>query len=143
MLKPLPILFLAATLSIFTACQTTSGTARDGRFDKADADKDGKLSKAEVSDYFVSRIFEGRDTNHDQKLTWTEWKVDGVKVAKTRFSSYDTNQDGSVTFEEALVYGRKHGAFEEAFVEADTNKDGFVTPVEVQVYYGSKEGRPN
>ncbi len=143
MLKPLPILFLAATLSIFTACQTTSSTAGNSRFDKADADKDGKLSKIEVSDYFVSNIFESRDTNHDQKLTWTEWKVEGVKVAKTRFNSYDTNKDGSVTLEEALVYGRKHGVFEEAFVESDTNKDGFVTLVEVQAYYGSKEGRPN
>ncbi|HJV25424.1 MAG TPA: hypothetical protein VJ673_07045 [Aromatoleum sp.] len=45
------------------------------RFDGADADKDGRLSKAEVEGRltYVAENFDRLDTNHDGYLSWQEF----------------------------------------------------------------------
>ena len=136
-------LVLACAIALFAGCQTTQTQPGTTRFDKADTNKDGKLSRAEATDYFVTDLFESRDTNHDKKLTWQEWNVPGAGVSKARFDSRDTNKDGVISLDEALVAGRKDSYFAKAFVAADKNKDGFVTKQEAQAYYASKEGPPN
>ena len=123
---------LPCAIALFAGCQTTQTQPGTTRFDKADTNKDGKLSRAEATDYFVTDLFESRDTNHDKKLTWQEWNVPGADVSKARFDSRDTNKDGVISLDEALVAGRKDSYFAKAFVAADTNKDGFVTKQEAQ-----------
>ena len=110
-----------------------------GGFDAADANHDGKLSRAEASDFLVNQIFDSRDANHDGKLTKEEWVgEDPGRLAG--FKKRDANHDGIVTREEALAYGRAHGEVNKTFKEADKNHDGYLDRAEVQAYYASREG---
>lgn len=136
----LSILGLATVL---VACQTTQPHPSQSRFDKVDTNKDGKLSRAEADKYFVTVIFESRDRNHDERLTWEEWNVPGAGLSKARFDKYDTNKDGWISLDEALVYGQQSKMLNETFRSADTDKDGYLSRAETLAYYGSKEGAPN
>ena len=58
------------------------------KFDKADEDKDGKISKAEADKHFgeyEKAAFADKDANKDGKLSWEEylghdkWKKDALK----------------------------------------------------------------
>lgn len=112
------------------------------RFDAADANHDGKLSRDEASDYLVNEVFDSRDANHDGRMTQEEWTGgDPSRVAD--FKKRDANGDGVVTKEEALAYGRAHGVANKIVKEADKNGDGQLDRAEVQAYYGSREGSPN
>src|SRR2546423_5067901 len=111
---------------------------RGGRFNAADTNHDGKLSRAEASDFLVGEIFDSRDANHDGKLTEQEW-TGGDPGRLADFKKRDANHDGIVTKEEALAYGRTHGEMNNIFQEADKNHDGYLNRAEVQVYYASRE----
>jgi len=141
--RPLMGLLLATAIGTLSGCQSMQTEPSDTRYETADSNKDGKLSRAEATDYFVSDLFESRDANRDNNLTWEEWNVPGAGLSKSKFSSRDTNKDGMISRNEALVAGRKDSGFARAFVAADTDKDGYVTKVEAKSYYASKEGPPN
>lgn len=136
------VLSLAGLLALLAACQTTQTQPGNRRFQKIDTNKDGKLSRLEVDDYFVTDIFESRDSNHDGKLTWQEWNVQGAGLNKARFYGQDRDKDGAVSLDEARAYGRKSKLLNQAFNEADTDRDGYLTQAEARAYYGSKEGAP-
>ena len=78
--------------------------------------------------------------NHDGQLSWAEWHVPGVPDRKARFEKADTDKNGSLSRDEALAYGRKHGAFKKEFRQADTDHDGSVTRQEAQAFQASTEG---
>ena len=118
----------------------TPGTG-EGGFELADTNHDGKLSRAEASDFLVGEIFNASDTNHDGRITKDEW-TPGDKHAATEARKRDANHDGIVTREEAIKYGRKHGLAVKPFQVADKNHDGFLNRTEVQAYYASREGSP-
>jgi len=132
------VLTLAALGFALTACQTT----KPDRFAQADANKDGVLSREEVSDYLVTGVFASRDANGDKRMTREEWLVGEDPGQEKIFRERDLNGDGVVTLEEALTYGRKKGTATQIVREADTNKDGVVSREEVAAYYASKEGAP-
>src|SRR4051794_36143665 len=73
---------------------------RGGRFNAADTNHDGKLSRTEASDFLVGEIFDSRDANHDGKLTEKEW-AGGDPGRLASFKKRDANHDGIVTKEEA------------------------------------------
>jgi EF hand len=141
--------FVAFALAALSACATnknpqSSQAAASGgdRFDQADANHDGKLSRDEASDYLVIEIFDSRDANHDGKMTEQEWTGgDPARVAD--FKKRDANHDGIVTKQEAIAYGRAHGIVNKIMKEADTNHDGYLQRSEVKAYYASREGPPN
>jgi Ca2+-binding EF-hand superfamily protein len=141
-----------ATASIvaiaLTSCQTNknlqpsndAGT-QVGGFELADANRDGKLSRDEASDFLVNEIFNSRDANHDGKLTKEEWiGADSARLAA--FKKHDINHDGIVTKEEAIKYSRAHGIANKIMVEADKDHDGELSREEIQAYYASREGPP-
>lgn len=139
MFKPL-ILPAAALVLLATGCQSTGPS---DRFSKADANKDGKLTSNEASDFVVIGVFESLDSNGDGKLSLSECAVEGAPATVKDFQKRDANNDGIVTREEAIVYGRTKGLFHKVFPAADKNNDGYLSRKEVTSYYGSKEGNPN
>ena len=61
---------ILASLLALSACATPQHSPSSAdRFDKADENKDGKLSRGEASDYLVAEIFDSRDANHDGRMT--------------------------------------------------------------------------
>ena len=118
--------------------QSASSTAvgGDDAFSLADANHDGKLSREEAGDYLVYVVFLARDTNHDGRLTQQEWgENDPEHVAA--FRNRDYNQDGVVTMEEAIIYGRQGGGGVALVRAADKNRDGKVDRAELQAYLAS------
>ena len=107
----------------------------------ADANHDGKLSRAEASDFLTNQIFNAIDLNHNGQITKEEWGK-GRSRPMADFKKRDTNHDGVITREEALKYGRAHGMTKKAFAEADKNHDGALDRAEVEAYYASREGTP-
>jgi Ca2+-binding EF-hand superfamily protein len=128
-----------ALLCLVAACQSTPNAPTD-RFDLADLNHDQCLSQDEISDMIVTQVYTARNTNHDGKLTKSQWDVPGDEAGNKMFRGADTNHDGVVTLEEAKAYGRKIGVGKTFFKEADTNGDGCVDRAEARAYYASKEG---
>lgn len=135
-LQSLPFAALAAFTCALAGCQTTT----PNRFDKADKNKNGLLSREEISSALVTEVFESRDTNKDGRLTKAEWLVGDDAGREKLFRDRDTNKDGVVTLEEALAYSQKKGIANEVLREADTNKDGSVSREEATAYYAKREG---
>ena len=129
----LPLPFAAVLLA---ACQTTAPS----RFDIADTDRDGKLTRAEMSDAQVTATFNSRDANKDGKMTKAEWIVPGDEAGPKQFAERDADKDGIVTLDEAKAWGRKSERSATLLKEADTNRDGAVDRNEAIAYYGRTEG---
>lgn len=134
------LLFTGALLSLLAACAPTTQITEPNRFDQADTNHDGCLSRDEISDMLVTELFNARNTSQDGKLTRAQWVVPGDDAANKVFSGADANHDGVVTLAEAKAYGRKTGVGNRLATRADKNGDGCVDHAEVQAYYASKEG---
>ena len=141
--------FVAFALISLSACSTNKNSqssqlsaSGESRFDQADTNHDGKLSRDEASDYLVIEIFDSRDANHDGKMTEQEW-TGGDPSRAADFKKRDANHDGVVTKQEAITYGRAHGVVNQIMKEADTNHDGYLERSEVKAYYASREGPAN
>ena len=111
-------------------------------FALADTNHDGKLSRGETGDYLVYLVFTASDKNQDGRLTQDEW-TRGNLGHLAAFKERDANQDGAVTLEEAIVYGRRGGAAVALMREADKNRDGKLDRSELQAYYASRKGSPH
>jgi Ca2+-binding EF-hand superfamily protein len=143
------LVLLLPLFSLFGSCaynknlQPAAATPTgEGGFELADRNHDGKLSRAEASDFLVDEVFNGMDLNHDGRVAKEEGTAGGDPQSAREFAKRDTNHDGVVTKEEALKYGRKHGFVLKTFREADKNHDGYLSKAEVQAYYASREGPP-
>jgi hypothetical protein len=134
------LLASCATNKNLQPAAATPGTG-EGGFELADTNHDGKLSRAEASNFLLSEIFDARDTNHDGRITKAEWTAADPHDA-AGFKKRDANHDGIMTREEAIKYSQKHGLTKKTFEEADKNQDGFLDRKEVQAYYASREGNP-
>jgi Ca2+-binding EF-hand superfamily protein len=126
-------------------------------FERMDANKDGKLTRAEV-DAGSQRLFERIDANKDGEVTHEEAEAGAVAIRNeeraARFKQLDANGDGRLTLEESKLpqrffekldkntdhalsleefsampdFGARHREFE--FAQADKNHDGKVTKAE-------------
>ena len=133
-LRLLPILSVLAVAS----CSTVS--PQPNRFDQADLNHDGKLTRDEVYTHMVSTIFEARDTNHDKLMTKAEWNTDMSADEVKLFKARDTNHDGVVSLAEAIAYSKKMKTYDATIKEADKNKDGFISREEAVAFYADKAG---
>lgn len=135
-------LIFASVLAL-SACATPQHSPSSAdRFEKADENRDGKLSRGEASDYLVAEIFASRDANHDARMTLQEWSG-GDPARAADFKKRDANHDGIVTIDEAIKYGRAHGIAKQLVREADKNKDGALDKAEMEAYQASREGPSN
>lgn len=134
--------FFLPALFLLCACQSTPppDESFEARFARADVNKDGKLSREEVSDFLVLQVFDARDTNKDGKLSPEEWWPGKDPVERAKFKQRDLNKDGVLSLEEALHWGRTNQGWGDMMNEADTNGDGFISLTEARAYIASKEG---
>jgi Ca2+-binding EF-hand superfamily protein len=142
-------LFLVPALA-FAADNTTAPAAKGehgSHFKKADADGNGTLSRAEVEKAMprLSGKFDSIDTNKDGQLSRGElsaWKKahKGELQAKAaeRFKHADTNADGKISRAEAEKNAPR---LAKKFDAIDANKDGQLTQDELRAYRESKRNR--
>lgn len=88
--------------------EARAGQRRDAWFAAADADKDGKLTRAEIDAADVARRAELQQRHQARSAE--------------RFAAIDTDGDGRISREEAK--GRMH--LEQRFEQLDTNRDGYL-----------------
>lgn len=102
-------------------------------FDRADTDKNGTLSEAEVQ-AAAEKIFARRDTNKDGVLDTADARPDrkgkghgkkGEERAERMLKRIDTNKDGKISQDEMLAYATA------TFERFDADKNGEVTKAEV------------
>jgi len=114
----------------------------DGMMERADTNKDGKLSYEEISAVrpeATRERFEQMDRNNDGFLSRAD-RVDGRGGARgvgdgrqemaRQILSTDANDDGNVSYEE--LEASKPGFPKEAFSRIDRNADGFISEEELK-----------
>jgi hypothetical protein len=118
----------------------TAQSPRAVHFSKADTNRDGKLSRAEVERAMpqLSRSFDSIDTDKDGQLSRRElsvWKKAhrGERLAKAaqRFKHADTDGDGAISRAEAEQHAPR---LARRFDAIDANRDGKLTPEELRAY---------
>ena len=137
-MRSLSLLLAAAAVGL-TAVAAPANAHRGLRmFDRADANKDGKVTQAEFAAARTAR-FAGIDTNKDGALEVSEmraWKRTWPsRVRDARFKALDADGDGKVGAEE-FVARRKA-----AFARIDTSKDGAVDKAEFDAAFEKFRGR--
>ncbi|MES2708427.1 MAG: hypothetical protein V4726_17675 [Verrucomicrobiota bacterium] len=136
-------LFPALSLLTAVSCQTTTppaASAAPDRFAEADADRDSRISRDEMSDYLVVSVFPSLDTDNNGKITLAEANAAQDPSITKNFKERDTNKDGAITLDEAKAFARHRKSYDAIFLEADTSKDHSLSRAEVTAYYASKEG---
>jgi Ca2+-binding EF-hand superfamily protein len=105
------------------------GSGHKGKFEQIDADKNGKIEKAEAQT-FVDDKFAAADLNKDGKLSRAELEAAVSKrIAKQvdrRLKHMDANGDGMISIEEA------HAKGEQRFAKMDKNSDGTLEKGEIR-----------
>lgn len=122
----------APALTTAAWADTAKTGSRDGRsrlFDRADANKDGKVSKAEFAAFREAR-FVKIDVNKDGVITREEIRV-AIKARfderrARRFGRLDGDKDGKVTEADFVARAKAR------FAKLDTNKDGVVSREEIR-----------
>jgi Ca2+-binding EF-hand superfamily protein len=112
------------------------------RFDAADTNHDGKLTKAEAEAGFpalakhfsaIDSTGKGYVTMADIKAYERAWRKAHPRMTlQQRFDRADTNHDGHLTEAEASAAGMK--ALAKHFSEVDTTGKGYVTLADIQAY---------
>jgi Ca2+-binding EF-hand superfamily protein len=113
---------------------------RAAHFSKADTNRDGKLSRAEVEKAMphLSESFDSIDTDRDGQLSRRElsaWKKahrgERQTKAAQRFRHADTDGDGAISRAEAEQHAPR---LARRFDQIDGNRDGKLTPEELRAY---------
>ena len=111
-----------------------------GRFEKADLDDNGLITRAEAGTYIASDLFEGLDKNRDGRIASREWNAGGNSMTVQKFKKADQNHDGMVSEDELKLAAIRSQQLSEFIAGADANRDGGVSKPEALSYYASKEG---
>ena len=133
----------------FAADNTAGAKSPRGasHFSKADANGDGKLSRAEVEKALprLAGSFDRIDTDKDGQISRAElqaWKKAhrGERQARAaeRFKHADTDGDGAISRAEAEKNAPR---LAKRFDQIDSNKDGRLTQDELRAYREAKRSR--
>ena len=148
-------LFLVPALGFAADNTTAPKGGRGSYFNKADADANGTLSRAEVEKSMprLAKKFDQIDTNNDGQLSRDEMKAakkidkhahkkgnkaDRQAKAAERFKHADTDGDGAISRGEA---GKNAPRLAQKFDAIDANKDGQLTQDELRAYREAKRSR--
>lgn len=111
------------------------GMAAEFDFAEADADKDGKVTEAELRAWRAARAA-ALDADGDGKISEAELAASSLRGAEARatrraqqmIARFDADGDGALSAAELLAGGRMQGAF---FDRIDRDGDGAVTEAEL------------
>ncbi len=139
-MKPLfPLLALAALLA---GCVAPSGSVRapltlEQRFQKADADNNGRLTRDEFTDYMVENVFVQYDRGGKGYVTLEDYVAGGGKRAD--FARINRSGTGRITLEEAKASPLIRRTMVVPFDEADSDGSGMITMAEYQAYVARRQ----
>ena len=122
---------------LLTGCAITPALTPEERFNKADKDGNGSVSRKEATDMMISRAFEMYDTNRDGFVTEKEYVASGGSAEN--FRKVNQSGNGKISLAEAQAHPLVFNIFAVSFSEADTNKDGQVTLAEYQNYLARRD----
>lgn len=132
-MKRISRLFVVVAAFAFTACVTTPPPPTpEQAFRKADANGDGRVSRAEYDAHQISEMFARFDANQDGVITEAEFLAKGGTAEG--FRRVNTSGSGRVTLAEAKASAGVRKTLDAPFNEADTNRDGFVSMAEFSAY---------
>lgn len=127
-MRPLPLILAAGLIGLTAAAAPATAQKRGMRlFDRADTNKDGKVTKSEY-DAARGALFAKMDANGDGTIETSElraWiRALPSRVRDARFKKLDGNGDGRISADEYLA--RRKAAFD----RIDENKDGNIDKAE-------------
>lgn len=128
----------ALALLGMTACQTDRPTVNP-EFDRADANKDGKVSVEEFAQYVNKGMFKRLDKNGNGSISFEEWKsFDTAPEARQHFDVLDPDKNGRIELAEYLKAAGNHSNLRETFADLDRNNDKFLSHEEFSAFDGLK-----
>jgi Ca2+-binding EF-hand superfamily protein len=129
-MKLIKTLFPALLLA---GCATTTPTLTpEQKFQRADKNNDGSVSRVEATNLIIADAFAMYDTNRDGFVDEAEFVASGGK--SENFRKINQSGSGKISLEEAQASREVFNVFAVSFDEADANKDGKVTLAEYQNY---------
>ncbi len=116
----------AVAICVITSCASQGG-ANSGRekFDKRDANGNGKLTPEEVAEYSHRQLLSRYDLNNDSYISPDEWKAayPSKEESDAHFNRIDKNADGKIASSEAVLYVTEHIHYSNHFKDLDENDD--------------------
>ncbi len=131
-MKTYSVLLLAGLTIILAGCVTTykKQLTIEQRFQKADANSDGRVTRDEFIDFMIEDAFIRYDKNGNGYVTEAEYVAGGGTSAG--FRKINTSGTGQATLAEAKSSKMIRDALVAPFNEADVDKTGSVTLLEYQ-----------
>lgn len=120
-----PVLLLAS-------CATKSNLTPEQRFERADKNGSGSITRTEAVNLMISEAFKMYDSNGDGQVSEAEYVASGGTAEN--FRKADKSGSGGISLDEAQSNPEIFNIFVVSFDEADTNKDGEVTLAEYLSY---------
>jgi Ca2+-binding EF-hand superfamily protein len=128
-MKLITILFPTILLA---GCASTTPSSAEQKFQQADKNGDGSVSRLESTNLIIADAFEMFDANGDGFVTEVEYLASGG--TSENFRKINKSGSGQVSLQEAQANPSIFNTFVVSFDEADTNNDGQVTLAEYQSY---------
>lgn len=127
-------LFATLPLLLLVACATTSSepTSLRQRFDKADLNSDGKVTRDEAGSLMVGEAFTMFDADKDGFVDEQEFVASGGTAEQ--FRKINRSGTGKATLAEALANPAVFERMTTPFDEADGNGDGAIDYEELMSY---------
>lgn len=116
---------------ILVGCASRNA-ALESRFNAADVDGDGLVSRSEATDMMIAEVFEVYDTDGNIVIDEAEFVAGGGDAAKFRAATKATG--GRMTLADARAHPVLIEMMAVPFDEADTNGNGAISLDELAAY---------